>query len=138
MVDLGAQFYKVLVLTYKDLDTATGELLFQENLKEPQVTEFLVTQFHFVYYIPKYQSWFYLILNVIFGRMIFLEFLQQSNNNASKTRTKSRILLMFTRNELFSERNPVKHSSSYIKPGFLLEFSFKEVLNSGRVKTSAR
>ena len=112
MVDLGAQFYKVLVLTYKDLDTATRELLFQENLKEPQVTESLVTQFHFVYYIPKYQSWFYLILNVIFGRMIFLEFLQQSNNNASKTRTKSRILRMFTRNELFSERNPVKHSSS--------------------------
>ena len=31
--------------------------------------------------------------------MIFLEFLQQSNNNASKTRTKSRILRMFTRNK---------------------------------------
>ena len=39
IVDFGAQFYKVLVLIYKDLDTATRELLFQENLKEPQVTE---------------------------------------------------------------------------------------------------
>ena len=39
IVDLGAQFYEVLVLIYKDLDTATRKLLFQENLKEPQVTE---------------------------------------------------------------------------------------------------
>ena len=47
------------------LATATRELLFQESLKEPQVTE----RHSFFYstlcdYIPKYQLWFYIILTV--------------------------------------------------------------------------
>ena len=50
-----------------------------------------------MYYIPKYQLWFYFILflhNVIFGlgRNIFLEFLLQGNSNASKTR---KIVVLF-------------------------------------------